>query len=280
VAAELSSPRTCFGFFAFVAAAAVLGARLSELRQPDLALVLFAVAALSWLLLTYVVPARLILLKQKGVQAEIVRGDWLLWVVGTQSIATIGAMVAAHSQALRSGMTVVAVLAWSVGIVLYLILITLITVRLFTIRVDAAGLSASYWISMGATAISTLAGARILGLPHDLPILQLGIPIVGGVSLVLWSFGTWWIPLLLVLGLWRHWYAGHSIAYDREFWSIVFPLGMYATASAEFGAVAKLQFMVELGRWVFWLALLAWFAVSIGLLISIGLSLRRPDWRR
>jgi hypothetical protein len=52
---------------------------------------------------------------------------------------------------------------------------------------------------------------------------------------------------------------------------------MYATASAEFGGAANLGFMYALGSWVFWPALLAWAAVSLGLLIRFVRSLVRPS---
>lgn len=272
---EFSSAKTSFGFFALVAGAAVLGERLDELHHPLLGLALFSLAALGWLLFTYSIPARQILLQQKRGPGEIMTGDWLLWVVATQSIATIASMLAVHQRGLAGAMSVVAVWAWSVGVLLYLVLITILMVRLFTAAIDAVQMSASYWISMGATAITTLAGGRILGLSHRLPLLLLMSPVVGGVSFMLWCFGTWWIPLLIVFGIWRHWLERHPVRYDREFWSIVFPLGMYATASAEFGGEANLGFMYQLGSWMFWPALLAWVLVSLGMLRSIVRLLAR-----
>ena len=65
------------------------------------------------------------------------------------------------------------------------------------------------------------------------------ILVVEGLSLILWAFGTWTIPLLVVFGLWRHVRHRARLTYTPELWAIVFPLGMYTTATAEFGAVTR-----------------------------------------
>ena len=54
----------------------------------------------------------------------------------------------------------------------------------------------------------------------------------------LWAFGTWWIPLLIVLGLWRHVRRHWPLSYEPTLWSVVFPLGMYSVATLSFGKVA------------------------------------------
>ena len=62
-----------------------------------------------------------------------------------------------------------------------------------------AELPSPYWVFMGATAISVLAGAQILRLPPG-PLVGAVHAVVGGLSVVLWAVGTWLIPLLLALG--------------------------------------------------------------------------------
>ena len=42
------------------------------------------------------------------------------------------------------------------------------------------------------------------GLPAALPAVRATAGFVEGFCYALWAFGTWWIPLLIVLGLWRH----------------------------------------------------------------------------
>ena len=114
---------------------------------------------------------------------------------------------------------------------LYLMLATLVTLRLLTTPTDPHTFRPSYWIYMGATAITVLAGSRILVLSADLPIVAATSAFVSGFTYVLWAFGAWWIPLLVLFGVWRYAVRREPMRYESELWSIVFPLGMYAVAS-------------------------------------------------
>jgi tellurite resistance protein TehA-like permease len=90
--------------------------------------------------------------------------------------------------------------------------------------------------------------------------------------MVLWSFGTWWIPLLVLFGLWRHVLRRYPLAYEPQLWSMVFPLGMYTVASYSLGRAADLGFMVSIARVWVWVGVVAWCGVLA--LMSWGL-LRR-----
>jgi len=51
-------------------------------------------------------------------------------------------------------------------------------------------LTPPYWVPMGATAITVLAGARILSLSASLPAVKATAGFVEGFSFALWAFGT------------------------------------------------------------------------------------------
>jgi len=127
---------------------------------------------------------------------------------------------------------------------------------------------------MGATAISVLAGARVLTVPADLPVVRATSSFVEGFSFALWAFGTWWIPLLLILGLWRHVRRHWPLTYEPTLWSVVFPLGMYSVATLTFGKAAHLTFMEPLARFMIWVALAAWVLVAAAFLAQLA---RRPE---
>src|SRR5690606_21069250 len=193
----------------------------------------------------------------KSIASE-VNGSWFLWVVGTQSLATAAAVLAPGwgTQLLSA----LAVALWGIGAMLYLILATLVTLRLLTVRSEPLTLGASYWIYMGATAITVLAGSRILVLPPDLPILAATSAVVSGLTFILWAFGVWWVPLLVIFGIWRHVVRRVPLRYEFELWSIVFPCGMYAVASIHYGLVAGLRLVVWMGGTGAWIAGFAWLA--------------------
>ena len=103
---------------------------------------------------------------------------------------------------------------------------------------------------------------------------------VEGFTFALWAFGTWWIPLLVVLGCWRHFRHHWPLTYEPALWSVVFPLGMYSVATLAFGQAAHLDFMAPLSRFMLWVALAAWAAVSVALAARVlgasGPGRRRP----
>lgn len=86
---------------------------------------------------------------------------------------------------------------------------------------------------MGAMAISTLAGSlRIINAP-DTPFLLSLLPLLKGFTVFYWATGSWWIPMLVVLSIWRHVYRRFPMRYDPQYWGAVFPLGMYATCTQQ-----------------------------------------------
>lgn len=263
VVRDVRSPGRAFGFFTIVAAANVLGARFEMYGWMTTAMAMAVVGAVVWVVLNYTLPTELLVAERKNPIIAEINGSWFLWVVGTQSVAVAAAMVArlGGSELLAAS----AVGLWGVGVMLYLIVATLVTIRLLTHPVDPASLSPTYWIYMGATAISVLAGSRILLLPAQMPIMDTAAPAVAGISFILWALGLWWIPLLLLFGIWRHVLRHRPLRYEISLWSIVFPLGMYASASNLFGTVEGLDFMVGLGRIIIWVALFAWLASSLAM---------------
>ena len=191
-----------------------------------------------WLALTYGVPASLLLARERDSVLGGVNGTWLLWVVGTQSLSVAASALVPVWPSQAGLLAPAAVGLWSVGLVLYLLLVALILLRWLTVAMTPATLGPPYWILMGATAITVLAGARILNLPAALPVTRATAGFVGGFSFTLWAFGTWWIPLLIILGLWRHVRRHWPLSYEPTLWSVVFPLGMYSVATLSFGKVA------------------------------------------
>lgn len=264
VLVDAADPARSFGFFTFVAGAGVLASRTAADDDPGLALSLFVVTAASWLILGYVIPA--VVIVRHGIRPVLagVNGTWFIWVVGTQSVA-----VAATSMPVP--VIWLAVVCWSVGVMLYLVVTTLVLGALFVASVRPVELVPAYWVFMGATAISVLAGAQILRL-SPIPLVAAAAPVVAGVSVMLWAFGTWLIPMLVAAGVWRHGVRRVPLVYEPGWWSIVFPLGMYGVASRELGAVTRVPWLVELGAGEAWVAVSAWVAVFVAMVWSLVTS--------
>jgi len=266
IAADGREPERVFSFFTVTAGADVLGVRLALSGHPVATAVLAGAAAAVWLTLTYGVPASLLLARAGDSVLGGVNGTWLLWVVGTQSLSVAATTLAPVWPGQSELLATAAVSLWGIGLLLYLLLVPLIVLRWLTVPITPAALGPPYWILMGATAISVLAGAKILGLSVALAIVAATRGFVEGCSFAVWAFGTWWIPLLVVLGLWRHVMRRWPLTYEPPLWSVVFPLAMYSVATLSYGGVAHISFMEPLSRFMLWVAIIAWLLVSAAFL--------------
>jgi tellurite resistance protein TehA-like permease len=270
---SLQDPTTAVSYFTVAAGTDVLGIRLAMAGHSLYTLGLSAAAALVWLALTYGLPWSIVA-GRRPVLGQI-NGAWLIWVVATQSLSIAASILApvAPGAGLRDELPVVAVCLWGVGVMLYVILIVIIFLRLLVVEITPAEMVPAYWIAMGATAISVRAAAGILvlhGPPATSMVSELRSFLVG-LSFVLWAFGTWWIPLLVVLGIWRYLLRHYTRTYEPRLWSVVFPLGMYTVASYSLGRAANLDFMVSIARvWVF-VGVVAW---AIVLALMLGAAAR------
>ncbi|MGH9056406.1 MAG: tellurite resistance/C4-dicarboxylate transporter family protein [Acidimicrobiales bacterium] len=278
---SLRDPTTAMAYFTVAAGTGVVATRVSLAVHPDVTLGLGAGAAVVWLVFSYGLPSSIVASARRPVLGEI-NGTWLIWVVATQSLSIVAAALTpvAPSAAFRAQLPVVAVCLWGVGVMLYVILIVIIFLRLLLVEVTPAEMGPAYWIAMGATAISVRAAAGILVLhgPHAEALVRQLRPFMVGLSVVLWAFGTWWIPLLVAFGLWRYVAKGYSRAFEPRLWSVVFPLGMYTVASWTLGRAAGFDFMVSIARvWVF-VGLVSWAAVLalMGGTFALNLASGRP----
>jgi tellurite resistance protein TehA-like permease len=262
---DLTHPRSGFGFYTFVAAADVLAARIAT-DQTGVALGLLVVAAACWLARGYAVPWTTRLGADERPIAAAANGTWFLWAVGAQSVAVAAAALAGarHGPALPS----VAVGAWFLGVVLYVLTAVVVAIRLLTADLGPADLAPPYWIAMGAVAITALAGAEITLLPRSALLDATGGVIRTG-SLAAWVLATWLVPALLAMTWWRHLTRRVPLTYDESLWSIVFPLGMYAVASTRLGAADGFSFLDDVGRVWIWVALAAWAVTAAAAVVHV-----------
>lgn len=278
VGRDLRNPTATVAFFTVAAGCDVLATRLVSAGHVNVALGLGAAAAVVWLALTYWLPWSIVASGRHPVLADI-NGAWLVWVVATQSLVIIAAAVApeAPSTWLRDYLPVVAICLWGVGVTLYLILIVIVFLRLLLVEFSPAEMVPAYWIAMGATAISVRAAAGILVLhiSATADLVNELRPFLLGLSVALWAFGTWWIPLLVLFGVWRYLIRHYPRSYEPRLWSVVFPLGMYTVASWSLGhAAGGLTFMTSIARFWFWIGFAAWIVVLVLMLVALLQAVR------
>jgi tellurite resistance protein TehA-like permease len=96
---------------------------------------------------------------------------------------------------------------------------------------------------------------------------------VRGFTLFWWATATWWIPMLLILGLWRHVYRKLPLRYDPLYWGAVFPLGMYTACTVRLSQAVDAPFLTAIPRVSIWVAVAAYAVTLGGMLVSLGRDL-------
>lgn len=205
---------------------------------------------------------------------EGINGAWLIAAVGTQSVSVLGTLLSPHMGDGREIVLFFTLCMFLLGCMLYLSIITLIFYRFTFIELEYAALTPPYWINMGAVAIATLAGSTLILHVRNMPLLTEITPFLKGFTIFFWITGTWWIPLLFILMIWRHAVHRYPLTYDPQFWGMAFPLAMYTTSTYQLSQALKLPFLVAIPRVMVVIAFAAWIAVLAGFIhhqiISFG----------
>jgi tellurite resistance protein TehA-like permease len=273
--ADLVNPRLVFSFFTIVAAADVFGLQLALRGHAEPAVALWLFALTVWVVLGYLSFSVLTFVNTES-GADLVHGGWLIAIVGTESLVLLGAQIAPHFGAAAPLAFVTIYTLWGIGIVFYGIFITLFSYRLFFLRVATADVTPLFWVVMGAAAISTNAGSVLILTDPGMPFLLALRPFLDGTTLILWAWSTWWIPMLVILGVWKHLVRREPIAYHAMYWSLVFPLGMYTLATWRLSLAADFPPLQQLPHVMIWVALGAWVLTMTGALSTFWHVLRVP----
>ncbi|MBK5233246.1 MAG: tellurite resistance/C4-dicarboxylate transporter family protein [Thermoleophilia bacterium] len=277
VLTDLTTHSVGAGFLTIVAATCVLGSQSILLFDWfGLATVLLGIGAFFWIVLTYAIFTVFTIKQDKPSLAKGINGGWLLAVVATQSVAVLTALLAAHwGQPTRLHANYFALSMWLWGGMFYIWIISLIFYRYTFFRFDPADLAPPYWINMGAMAISVLAGSLLIANSDGgAPFLHSARPFLEGFTIFYWATGSWWIPIIAILAVWRYGYRRLPFEYDPLYWGAVFPLGMYSAATYKMAEVMNLGFLDIVPKVFLAIALVAWLATLIGMFRSIHRRLR------
>jgi len=264
VLADLRSHARGPAFLTIVAANGVLGSGFAAFHLlTGLLPALFWFSAALWLLLIYGFLGAATLGRTKPDLEHGLTGGWLMLVVATQALAVLASALAERTGT-PPALTFAALALYLLGSMLYLLLLAEVLLRWTFQPMTPAEMDAPWWISMGAGAISTLAGSRLLALPGVEPHLEPLLRFVQPFTVLLWATSSFWIPLLAIFSVWRV-LQRETQGYDPGLWSAVFPLGMYAAATHDYAVVAHLPFLEPIPQVMFWLALAAWTATFIAM---------------
>lgn len=260
IAAQARDPDVALRMFTFVAASAVLG--VCWIQHSAAVWTLGVLSALGWVVL---IPLAVLDVRSRP-RAELrdhAHGAWLLPSVATAGIATTAADLAQIADA--SWLVLLGALLWIAAIAIYLAVTWLLVWRSFSAPFVPDAITPDSWILMGALSISALAGAHLLGAADSFGALHWLAACLGPATLVSWVLASLWIPLLLYAEVWRVDQRAGSLHFEGVWWSAVFPLGMYAAATAATAARLSMPSLRTISLVFFWIAATVWLLVAVGL---------------
>lgn len=266
---EIGDPDVALRMFTAVAACSVLGVRFN--RHPVVVWALGAASLAAWLVLVPL-ACRDVASRPRAELRDHAHGAWLLASVGTAGLGITAADLAGHERS--SALVITAIVFWLLGLAGYLAVTWLIAWRAVAAPFVPDQVTPDSWILMGALAIATVTGDHVL-LAADAAGGAAALGWVRPVTFVLWVLASLWIPVLLYAELWRVDSRTGSLHFAGVWWSAVFPLGMYAAATAETAAGQGRPPLVTISLVFFWIAFTVWLLVAVGLAHRAVSALRR-----
>lgn len=268
------------GFLTTVAGTSVLGAQTLVIKQaPEAAWPLWLLATALWVLILYGFLVATAVTESKPPLAKAINGGWLLATVATQSVVVLAGALFADAAAVPPPAVQLFLLAlFLAGVLLYGMVMTLIFYRISFLPLDPEGFGPLYWIDTGGAAISALAGARLLFRAADWPTLEVHLPFLHGATLFVWAAASFWLPFLVAMIAWRYLIRRDPFRYEPGLWGMVFPLGMYATATFTLAQAEGMHFLDPLSRGFAFASLAAWLLTAGAFLASL-LPSRRLERR-
>ena len=270
--ADLASHAKGFAFLTIVAATNVLGSASALIHGWwGLAAALWWCSLPLWALLAYTSLIADVLRRDKPGLGAGINGTWFLLTVSTESVAVLGALLVGHAPNDLLAFTCIA--AFTLGVVLYLIVTTMVFLRWTFQPLEPTEADPPAWIAAGAVAITVLAGSNLLAARATSPRVERLAPFIEGLVTLAWATATFWFPVMIAIGIWRHLIRRVPLRYHPSYWALVFPLGMYGAATFKMRAVVNLEQLDWAPKVTLAIAVAAWTTTFVGMLVQAARSI-------
>lgn len=273
VLADLSSHSKGAGFLTMVAGACILGTTYAQPKNLFVpATVLWYFGMITWTLFIFSFLSSVILTTEKPSPEKGLNGNWFLLVVSSQSLSILAGTLAPHLLLPANVAMFFSLFDFLLGAMLYLMLAPVVIYRLLFYPVKPEEVSPSYWINMGAAAITGLAGVMLLQRIKMNPLFADLSPFIYGSTLLFWCIASFWIPVVFIMEIWRYLVKRSPLKYTPAFWSLVFPLGTYSVCTWRLAEIFQFSFLTILSNVFLYVGWLAWVTTLAGLLIHLAKS--------
>lgn len=254
------------GYLTVVAGICILGNQIAIFwGDYATAQCLLSVALGLWFICMWGIFFALFIQPNKPTLGHGINGAWLLTTVSTQALVILSCLLVPHVDWDSETVFALLVALFGLGLMLYIIIITVIFYRFCYKELTAAELSPTFWINAGAVAITTLAGGELILHAPLSPFLLSVLPFLKGATLMAWGTSSWWIIMLIVLGFWRHVGQKFPFTYEAGYWGMVFPMGMYTACTFTLAQALGLKSLYIIPESAIGVAVVAWVCTTWGL---------------
>lgn len=276
IKSEIKNHRLAPSYFTLIAGTSVFGCQVLMIGEHvNIALFLWFFAIILWLIIMYTFFTVMTVHPEKPAISKGINGAWLIAVVATQSLAVLGSFLSSDFADFHVLMLFFSICMYFLGCMLYLNIMIFIFYRFMFVELKFTAMAPPYWINMGAVAITTLAGANLILQQAQWGFLAELSTFLKGFTLFFWVTGTWWIPLLIILSVWRYVYHRDKPGYDPQLWAMVFPVSMYMTGTYKLAEALDLSFLFYIPKVIIYAALIIWICVFWGMITQLYRKLRR-----
>jgi C4-dicarboxylate transporter/malic acid transport protein len=236
----------------------VIGARAAL----DLAGALWSLGTALGLATAFAVPYLMVTRHRFAPDAAF--GGWLMPVVPPLVSATTGALLVPHTPAgqPRLALLLGCYAMFGLGLLAVLLVLAMVYSRLVHHDAPTGAMVPTVWIGLGALGqVVTGLGALATAAPDALPAPYVRgaavLALLGGVAV--WGFAILWLALAVALTV-REFRAG--LPFAPTWWSFIFPLGAFVTATAATAARTDSQLFIWPAVVLYALLVAAWAVVA------------------
>lgn len=274
VVEDLQHHATAFTLLTTVAAFNITGgAAIIVLDRVELGWICWTIGLVMWPPLLYASLLSTIIEHPKPRIAQGINGTWFLMTVSTQAVVTTTALLLTRTGT-NQGLELLTIAGFGLGIVLYLIVMTLLFLRWVFTESTPDEDDPPSWIAAGAMATTALAGSRILSLDGSYRLIDRLAPFIEGLVIVGWASATFWLPLMVAIQVWRHGVHHLPWRFVPSMWSMVFPVVTYGAATWAMADQTGLSILDPVPPVFFMLGLTGILLAGWGTVRSIASTLR------